>query len=239
MSDHLSADDIEAILDDEGSDSALGHLAICADCRRLIQRQKAADARLKALMFRSECPDSGLLAELALNQSPSTTPLAPDLKDHLAICADCREDLEDLRRMLGPAVVSAAEAARPAAPLLDRWRHSPMAKPSQQSYASAHHELLVGESLAASLDATSTFVSVQRQPRGLFGMVGSVIDSDAERWIDGSVEVYIDGQFYETGPIDALGGFQFANIPLKTLYIVVADRQGKRIALPPWRFALE
>ena len=68
------------------------HLSVCEPCRNSLYEEVRASARIVALQadLSGHLDDAGVLA-----CASGTT--APEQQEHLAICADCRAEVEDLR----------------------------------------------------------------------------------------------------------------------------------------------
>src|SRR5262245_19268329 len=105
----LTDNQITAALDGEADPAALAHLAQCPSCSARLADARRFERRAQRRLYRWDCPSSQLLGDYHLGLV--TPGDERTVRRHLAQCARCAEELEELRRFLVD-----GEPAQPHAP---------------------------------------------------------------------------------------------------------------------------
>ncbi len=106
----LAEGDLMAYVDGGAPSAVAAHVQRCPYCQEEVRRLRRLAERLPAVLFRADCPDPLTLAQYQMNLLPTDEHVHID--QHVADCADCRAELQQLSTV----------DADPAAVLLDRIR---------------------------------------------------------------------------------------------------------------------
>lgn len=94
----ISPEDIFAFATGEADIRTGGHIAACAACAAEAAHYMVTDQTLRARLFRTDCPATQTLGELALDLLDPPAALA--VRGHLALCPHCSAELATLETAL-------------------------------------------------------------------------------------------------------------------------------------------
>src|SRR5581483_12415510 len=110
----LTDEQIFTALDMVAGPAVLAHLAHCASCARRLAEAQQMEQRLKSRLHRWDCPPPQQLADYYARRLASEQ--IETIETHLAGCASCSAELEDLRQFMAAELPPAAPPPDPLRP---------------------------------------------------------------------------------------------------------------------------
>ncbi len=171
----IRVEDLLAFLDGEADARISEHIAGCARCQSDLAPYRALDARLRIGLFRSDCPSTLELGELAL-QLADPLP-ATRLRAHLAECPHCGAEYREL------AAVAAGDPLaelRPAAGALRRLVARLITPPALGAAVAVRGSSAPAESSFQAEDVTISLAVVPGERRSRGAMIVGLVTSDLD-----------------------------------------------------------
>lgn len=224
----LTDDQITALLDGEAEPSVHDHLARCPACHARLAAAQRFEQVLRASLQRWDCPTPLQLGHYHLGLLDPEDERA--IRQHLAHCHECTDELTDLRLMLGDS--KPPQPQMPAQPpraglslgaLLAQWL------PRAPALAMRGAGL---ERLEARAGDISVVLEVQPAAAGQVLVVGQVVTEELDRWVGALVEVRQAGSIQATAVVDALGWFSCGSLSPEPTEFRITPQRGRMLVLP-------
>ena len=185
--------------------------------------------RLKARLFRVDCPEAMELGEYQL--SIVGRKRAKEIKAHLAECPHCRRELDQLRAFLQE------ETAQVKPHRLDGVKVLIARLLGKRQEGSAPGGLTLRPAYATvrgeyqgpiTLEADGVFILLDIRPtdEGQVNLLGQVAADDQERWTGAVVELRQDGALRLTTALDDLGAFRGEGLDPGLIELTIAASEG-------------
>lgn len=181
---------------------------------------------LKSRLYRWDCPPPQLLADYYARRVD--TERVPAIEAHLAGCASCSAELEELRQFMAADLPVAAPPATPIGPSRSP-RGALFARPQTQQPALALRGAGAGP-LMAEAEGTTLFLDVQTAGAQI-AIQAQLVDAEQDRWAGALVEIRQSGQLVATAEVDDLGSFAVAGLPAGLTELRLTPRAGRMLVL--------
>lgn len=223
----LTDDQISDALDDLADRDVRDHLAGCAACAARLAQAQQAERTLRAGLNRWDCPPAHLLGDYHLQRVSRDDARA--ITRHLAECARCTEELDELRLYLPAGQVTRAPVAMPARAALGS-----LGKLFGQILPRTPAHALRGagpEPIVAEADGTTIILDVQPAPDARLALQGQVVAEDLAAWAGALVELRQSGALLATGVVSDLGGFSCGPLPAGLSELRITPQRGRMLIL--------
>jgi hypothetical protein len=223
----LTDDQLSAALDGEPAPDVRAHLASCAACAARLEQARQAENGLRAVLHRWDCPPSQQLADYHIGRLAVEEERA--VLRHLAVCASCKQEIEELRLFL----LEGADAAvlTPTPPVTQPARRGPLI--AQLLPRAAMPALRGGGGpIQAQADGVTIFLDIQAAGAGQVAIQGQLVADEQDRWVGALVELRQGGTLRATAAIDDLGMFGVGPIPAQLAELRLFPQRGRAVALP-------
>jgi hypothetical protein len=224
----LTDDQLSTALDDQAEPEVLTHLAVCAACTLRLDTARQAEGRLHASLYRWDCPPAQQLADYHIGRLTGEQERA--IVRHLATCARCIEEIDDLRRFLLTDESQAAKGTAVPTPSKPAGRRPligqllPATAPALRGGG--------GGPIQAQAGDTTIFLDVQPAGVGQVVLQGQMIDEEQERWVGGLVELRQGGALRATAEVDELGAFSCGPFPPGSSELRITSPGGRALVVP-------
>ena len=222
----LTDNQITAALDGEADRSVLAHLEHCPSCVARLADARRFEQRAQQLLYRWDCPSPQQLGDYHLGL------VAPEderaVRRHLAQCARCAEELEELRRFLVDGEL--AQAHTPPAPRLRPSIGRLVARMLPRSPALAMRGAGAGPFMAEA-DGTTILIDVLTDAARQITLRCQLVSDDQERWTGALAELRQAGALRATAVVDDLGGFSCGPLVAGTAELRVTPERGRMLVL--------
>jgi hypothetical protein len=185
--------------------------------------------RLKARLFRVDCPEATELGEYQLSLLGRKR--AKAIKAHLAECPHCRRELDQLRAFLQAGTAQGKAHRLEGVKLLI----ARLLGEGQQGSASggfglgpAYAFVRGGSQGPVTLEAEGVLILLDIQPsdEGQVNLLGQVAADDQERWTGATVEVRRDEALLLTTSLDDLGAFRGKGLDPGLIELTITASEG-------------
>lgn len=224
----LSDDQITAHLDHESDATVIEHIQICAACASRVAQAQRVEQTLHTLR-RFDCPPPATLGQYHLGLLPSAQ--ERPIMRHLAECAACTAELEDMRVFMADDIApQLIPVTPPPRPVPSRVRFGELvARLVPRSASMALRGAATGPIMA---EAGETTLMLDVQPLGDQATIMGQIVADAyEPWVGALVELRQDGELQATTTVDDMGVFTFDGIRAAASALRVTPPIGAAIVL--------
>jgi hypothetical protein len=226
----LNDDQLSAVLDGEAAPDVRAHLAACPACAGRLEQARLAENSMRAALRRWDCPPSQQLADYHIGQLAGEQERA--IQRHLAVCASCKQEVEDLRVFLLDDMDQAAPAPTPPIVQPAPARRGPLIARLLPRAAAPALRGAGGGPIQAQADGITIFLDVQAANTGQVAIQGQVVADDQEQWDGALVELRQGGILRAMAGIDDLGMFNIGPIPAGVSELRLIPQRGRAVALP-------
>jgi hypothetical protein len=232
----LSDDQITTALDGAAEPGVQTHLAQCPACALRLARASRLEDSLREALHRWDCPAPQALADYHIGRMTGEAERA--VLRHLAICARCRDEIEELRLFLlaeePPATAEPAPEPRtpsrpPRRPLVARLPALPAAPALRGG----------GGPIQATAGDTTIFLDVQpaagvpAEGRAIqVALQGQLVHADAGYWSGALAELRRGGALLAIAEVDDLGMFACGPVPAGSAELRLLPRGGEMVVFP-------
>jgi hypothetical protein len=241
----LTDEQINDVIDGLADLQTITHLDECEDCRLRFDFAKSLDQRLRAVLYRQDCPTSQILGEYELNLLDAENEAV--IQAHVQTCPRCQEELNLLRDFLTaeplePSIKAAPRHER------DRREHRPtppnprllVAEPLQAvaAYASRggavsgavqprspQRGIDLGMQPLQEVKGITIFMEVQEND-GVLTLVGQLILEDFAAWVDALVQIRQGGSVLSVCAVDTTAGFRCRLTNRDPFDVTITSRKG-------------
>jgi hypothetical protein len=215
----LSDEVLSLVLDGERDEKIQRHLDQCPACTKRLAEMRKIDFFLEKKLGRFECPPPQHLADYHTGMLDTTATEA--VRQHIAQCPNCREELEMLTEFLN---LSPEEA------VIEKI--IPLSSPTNV-WTATHVQVsgslaLKGSDQDTAFDmkagSASIFLESKAAPKG-FLLTGQVVDSQIN-WVSAVGEAWQDGLLHQVHLLDDMCEFIFEFVTTTPITLYITSTSG-------------
>lgn len=225
----LSDDQLSAALDGDADAAVQAHLAACPGCAARLEQARRIEQGLQRRLAFWDCPDPRALGEYELDLLEPAA--RASFAAHLDTCGRCREELADLRALLG----TPAPATRPAPtarPTPLRARLGELIARLLPAPAAPALALRGAASRTLTAEVGDLTVMLDLTPAGSdLRIEGQLLSDTLDPWLGALVELHQDGVLQSTALVDEFGGFSCGPLPNSPGELRISAENGRSVRL--------
>ena len=218
---------IVSYIDGEADDTVAAHIKACAYCGDKADQWSRLQNRLRARLYRINCPSPMDLGDYHLRLLPASQTLV--VAQHVRECPLCAKELDQLETFLKD---ETSASGSPFRMLIARLKG---AMSSTGSPLSSGAVALRGEKKGPiTFEADGIVITLDIQPgsNGLASILGQVAAEDQDNWIGAAVELQQADAPQLTASLDDLGVFSFEAIRPGSIQITITSLHGAIVQVP-------
>ena len=219
-------DDAQIIsyVEGEADHGIVAHIRECPYCAERANRWALLQNRLRASLYRTDCPSSMELGEYHLGYLPASQELV--IAQHVRQCPQCRREMAELGVFLAESDVQPD--------LLERAKVL-FARLVGGSGSTPAFGALRGESkgpLVFEADGVVITLDVQAGPNGQMSILGQVAADDQDQWTGATVRLQQVEMRDLTADVDDLGAFSFHGLAPRSIQLEFTSSGGVKVKIP-------
>jgi hypothetical protein len=235
----LTEDQISAALDGEADLAVQERLRGCASCAARLARARLAELTLAGRLHRWDCPSAQQLADYHIGLAEHEAARA--ISQHLAECASCAAEIEQLRRWLAADEAPQPHASAPASspqPRVPAPTHAPRRRTGEQIARLLPRQPALAlrgagtAPLMAEADGVTILLDAQPAPGGQVRLIGQLLADDQDAWAGALVELRQAGALLAMAVLDDLGGWDCGPLPSGATELRIARADGRAVVVP-------
>ena len=219
-------DDAQIIsyVEGEADHETVTHIKECPYCAERASQWARLQNRLRASLYRTECPSSMELGEYHLGYLPDSQELV--VAQHVRQCPQCRREIAELGVFLAEPDVQ-PDLLETARVLFARLVGGSGSAPALGALRGASKGPLVFEA-----DGVVITLDIQAGPNGQVSILGQVAADDQDQWTGAKVRLQQVEMPDLTADVDDLGAFNFHSLAPRSIQLELTSSGGVKVQIP-------